>query len=143
MAASNILIHLLALGAFVGLGLALLRVQRQRALILDLLPKPTGRAVRADWQGAYVQKFAAAFAIPLTNTVASTKLPPVAVEPELLAKFLFCHGIVALRLYAHSNAVYPVALEIVTHDAEGAQRNWEHALTQALKLPITISVCKP
>lgn len=140
MAASNILIHIIALLGFSGLAYALLRVQKQRALILDLLPRKGKKHLHADWQEEYLKKFSAAFAIPLTISTSSAKLPPVALHPELLAKFLFCHGIVAMRFFAEPTAPQGVALAIETNDASGVSVTWNEALSHALKLPTTISV---
>jgi hypothetical protein len=118
------IVHLCALGAFLSLAWALLRL-----LVLD-------------WQLRYLKKFASAYSLALTADAVSAKLPPVAIDPEMLAKFHICHHIISMRFYRVKSGREEYALEIFCADPLGQTSAWMGSLAQALSLPITISLSR-
>lgn len=100
MAASNIVIHLFALAAFIALGYALLRSQKQREFMVQLLPGPRQKLLFVEDPIVFVKKFSAAFSIPLQLESAPASRGRVVLKPEQLVKFLLQGELEQLRVSA-------------------------------------------
>jgi hypothetical protein len=140
MAASNLIIHLGALLAFIAMALALLRVQKQREFMRRGLPPRGVKLPQLDWQLAYLQKFAAAYNLPFSYECTAKTPLPIALDPCILPKFCYTCGIISLRFYRPHSTSEEFALEIVTSDPEGLQPHWHENLSRGLGLSLSISL---
>ncbi len=134
MAASNIIIHLLALAVVLGLAWWQLTLLKERQFIRQLLVSTQRKTVGFDWQQRFIGKFCRAFAIPLGCQEIRKEDSLQAIRGDVLLRLVWTYSVTAMVLSSPEGSL------LLTISAGGVEnpRLWEQELTQTLSLRVIV-----